>query len=264
VFVVSIMSIPVMRSYAFWVAEYRRTWRGSVVSSIASPVMYLAAMGVGLGSIVHSGPATGGLSYLQFVAPGLLAATAMQTGAQESTYPVLGSFKWIRNYHAMAATPLTARDILVGHLMWISSRVLMVTSIYLAIVAAFGAARTPLAILALPVCLLVGLAFATPIVAYSSTRENDYGFAALQRFGIVPMFLFSGTFFNIAQLPWFIRPIAWVTPLWHGVALSRDLTTGHLESGGWLLVAVHLAYLIVVASVGYFLALRLFRARLAV
>lgn len=260
----SIGSIPAVRSYSFWVAQYRRTWRGSVVSSVVSPVMYLAAMGVGLGSIVKSGHATGGLSYLQFVAPGLLAATAMQAGSQESTYPVLGSFKWIRNYHAMAATPLTPRDILVGHLMWISSRVLMVASIYLAILAAFGAARTLLAILALPVCLLVGLAFATPIVAYSSTRETDYGFAALQRFAIVPMFLFSGTFFDISQLPWVIRPIAWITPLWHGVALSRDLTTGQLESGGWLLVAAHLAYLIAVASVGYFFALRFFRARLAV
>lgn len=258
------MSIAAVRSYAFWLAEYRRTWRGSAVSSIASPVMYLAAMGVGLGSIVKSGHATGGLTYLQFVAPGLLAATAMQTGSQESTYPVLGSFKWIRNYHAMAATPLTPRDILVGHLMWISSRVFMVSGIYLAIVAAFGAARTPWAILALPVCLLVGLAFATPIVAYSSTRETDYGFAALQRFGIMPMFLFSGTFFNISQLPLVIRPIAWVTPLWHGVALSRDLTTGQLESGGWLLVAAHLGYLVVLACAGYVLALRFFRARLAV
>ncbi|MGH8889664.1 MAG: ABC transporter permease [Acidothermaceae bacterium] len=260
----SIGSIPAVRSYSFWVAQYRRTWRGSVVSSVVSPVMYLAAMGVGLGSIVKSGHATGGLSYLQFVAPGLLAATAMQAGSQESTYPVLGSFKWIRNYHAMAATPLTPRDILVGHLMWIAARVSMVAGIYLAIVAAFGAARSALAVVALPVCLLVGLAFATPIVAYSATRETDYGFAALQRFAIMPMFLFSGTFFSVSQLPWVIRPIAWITPLWHGVSLCRDLTTGRLEAGGWPLVVVHIGYLFTVTAIGYFLSLRFFRARLAV
>lgn len=260
----SIGSIPAVRSYSFWVAQYRRTWRGSAVSTVVNPMMYLAAMGIGLGSIVHSGHATGGLTYLQFVAPGLLAATAMQTGSQESTYPVLGSFKWIRSYHAMAATPLTAPDILVGHLMWITVRVAMVTGAYLAVVAAFGAARSPLAVLALPVCLLVGLAFATPIVAFSATRESDYGFAALQRFAIMPMFLFSGTFFNVSQLPWAIRPIAWITPLWHGVRLCRDLTTGRLEAGGWPMVGVHLAYLLVVIAVGYCLSLRFFRARLAV
>ncbi len=256
--------IPAVRSYAYWLLQYRRTWRGSAITTLLSPVLYLAAMGVGLGSLVKTGSGTGGLTYLEFVGPGLLAATAMQTGAAESTYPVLGSFKWIRNYHAMAATPLGPRDILVGHLLWIASRVAMASGVYLAIVAAFGAVRTPLAILALPVCVLIGLAFAAPITAYSSTRETDYGFAAIQRFGIVPMFLFSGTFFSVAQLPWVIRPIAYITPLWHGVQLCRDLTTGSLESGGWWLVGVHVVYLLVVTGVGYFFALKFFRKRLAV
>ena len=260
----SIGNLPAVRSYAYWLLQYRRTWRGSAITTLISPVMYLAAMGVGLGSLVKSGSGTGGLTYLEFVAPGLLAATAMQTGAAESTYPVLGSFKWIRNYHAMAATPLGPRDILVGHLLWISSRIAMACGVYLGIVAAFGALRTPLAILAWPVCILVGLAFATPITAFSATRETDYGFAAIQRFGIIPMFLFSGTFFAITQLPLAIRPIAYVTPLWHGVQLCRDLTTGHLESGGWWLVAAHIAYLLVVSAVGFFLALKFFRKRLAV
>jgi lipooligosaccharide transport system permease protein len=250
----SIMSVPVVRSYAYWLAQYRRTWR----------VMYLAAMGVGLGSLVKSGRGTDGLTYLQFVAPGLLAATAMQIGAGEATYPVLGSFKWIRNYHAMAATPLTPVDIAVGHLMWMASRVGMACGIYLGIVAAFGALRTPFAILALPVCILLGLAFAAPIAAYAATREIDNGFAALQRFGIVPMFLFSGAFFNVSQLPSFIRPIAYATPLWHGVRLTRDLTTGHLEPGGLWLVAAHLLYLLVLTGVGILFVFKHFRARLAV
>jgi len=260
----SVVSLPAARSFSFWLMTYRRTWRGTVITSVVSPVMYLAAMGVGLGSLVKSGQGTGGFSYLQFVAPGLLAATAMQTSAGESTYPVLASFKWVRNYHAMAATPLTPADILVGHLLWIAARVAMASGIYLAVVAMFGALRTPLALLALPVCVLVGLAFATPIVAYAATREGDLGFTALMRFGIVPMFLFSGTFFSVSQLPVGIRPIAYLTPLWHGVGLARDLTTGQLESGGAWLVVGHVAYLLAWAVVGTFFALRYFRARLAV
>jgi lipooligosaccharide transport system permease protein len=259
----AIRGLPVLRAYGYWLTQYRRTWRGSVASTLVSPVMYLAAMGVGLGSLVKVGQATGGLTYLEFVAPGLLAATAMQTGSMESSYPVLGSFKWIRNYHAMAATPLTPADILAGHMLWIATRVLVACAAYLAIVAAFGAARTPLAVLALPICLLVGLAFALPITAYSATRETDYGFAALQRFGIVPMFLFSGTFFPISQLPAALQPVAWITPLWHGVRLARDVTTGTLEAGGWWLVAAHLAYLLAVVAIGYLFALRFFRRRLA-
>jgi lipooligosaccharide transport system permease protein len=260
----TLSSLPAMRSYSYWLQVYKRTWRGTVITSVVSPVMYLAAMGVGLGSLVKGGQGTGGLSYLQFVAPGLLAATAMQIGSAEATYPVLGGFKWIRNYHAAAVTPLSPGAILAGHLMWIATRGAMASGIYLAIVAAFGGLRTSLAILALPVCVLVALAFAAPVAAYAATREMDNGFAALQRFGIVPMFLFSGTFFSVTQLPWAIRPIAYITPLWHGVQLTRDLTTGQLESGGAWLVPVHVGYLLALTALGVLLALKYFRRRLTV
>lgn len=257
---------PVLRSYTYWLMQYRRTWRGTVITSIVSPVMYLAAMGVGLGSLVKGGPGNGGtngLTYLQFVAPGLLAATAMQIGGFESTYPVLGSFKWIRNYHAMAATPLTPPAILAGHLLWMATRALTACAVYLGIIAAFGAIKSPLAVLALPVCVLLALALAAPITAFAASRDRDSGFAALQRFGIVPMFLFSGTFFNVTQLPEVIRPIAYVTPLWHGVRLSRDLTTGQLEYGASWLIPLHVLYLAALVVVGVVIAQRVYRAKLA-
>jgi lipooligosaccharide transport system permease protein len=223
--------------------------------------MYLAAMGIGLGSLVRGGPGTNGLTYLQFVAPGLLAATAMQIGSGEATFPVMASFKWVRNYHAMAATPLTPADILVGHVLWMATRVAMACGIYLGVVAGFGAVRTPLAVLALPASVVLGLAFSLPITA---SRESDNGFAALQRFIIVPMFLFSGTFFNVMQLPAAIRWIAYATPLWHGVQLDRDLTTGRMESGGGWVVAAHVVYLTAMIVVGAGWSLRLYRRRLAV
>jgi len=254
---------PVLRSYTYWLTQYRRTWRGTVITSVVSPVMYLAAMGVGLGSLVEGGSGTDGLTYLQFVAPGLLVATAMQIGSFESTYPVLGSFKWVRNYHAAAATPLTPSAILAGHLLWMATRAAMASGIYLAVVAAFGALRSPLAIVALPVCVLVGLAFAAPITAFAGSRERDSGFAALQRFVIVPMFLFSGVFFNVSQLPTVIRPIAYITPLWHGVRLARDLTTGQLEPGAAWLIPVHVLYLAAFVVVGIAVARRVYRTKLA-
>jgi lipooligosaccharide transport system permease protein len=252
--------IPAFRSYRYWVATYRRTWRGSVSTTVVSPVLYLAAMGVGLGSLVHRSSAIGGVTYLQFIGPGLLAATAMQVGAAESTYSVLGSFKWIRVYHAMAATPLMPLDILIGHLLWIATRIAMTSGVYLAVVAAFGGIKSPLALVAWPACLLIGMAFAGPIVAFASTRETDNGFAALNRFAIVPMFLFSGTFFPVSQLPEVFRWIAYATPLWHGVALVRSLTLGEPGAMDFL----HVAYLAVWAVVGVALAIRQYRRKLGV
>lgn len=258
---IGVGGLPAVRSYAYWVAQYRRTWRGSVISSVLSPVAYLAAMGVGLGSLVHNRSALGGLTYLQFVGPGLLAATAMQVGSSESMYTVLGSFKWVRTYHAMAATPLTPGDVLVGHLLWMASRIALACGIYLCVVAAFGGLVSPLAIFAWPACVLVGMAFAAPICAYSASREGDNGFAALQRFVIVPMFLFSGTFFSVAQLPSGVRAIAYATPLWHGVELVRGLATARLSWGAAL---VHVSYLGAFVVVGVAVALRIFRRKLAV
>lgn len=250
------------RAYAYWAAAYRRTWRGSIVSSVVTPVLFLAAMGVGLGSLVDDaqGPqGVAGVSYLAFVAPGLLAATAMQTAAGEATYPVMASIKWIRTYHAMLATPLGPTDVLLGHLLWIGTRVLLAACIYLAVMAGFGAITSPLALLALPAALLVGLAFAAPIMAFAAIQDNDAGFAALFRFGIVPLFLFSGTFFPVDQLPAFLQPVAYLTPLWHGVELCRGLALGGLEPGR---AAVAVGYLLLWVVVGMVLARAAFHRRL--
>jgi lipooligosaccharide transport system permease protein len=257
----SLPAVPALRAYRYWLASYRRTWRGSISTTVVSPVLYLAAMGIGLGSLVHRSPATGGGPYVQFIGPGLLAATAMQVGAAESTYAVLGSFKWVRVYHAMAATPLLPLDILLGHLLWIGTRIAMASGVYLAVVAAFGGIRSPLGLLAWPTCLLIGMAFACPIVAFSTTRENDSGFAALTRFGIIPMFLFSGTFFPVSQLPEVFRWIAYATPLWHGVDLVRSLALGRVDVPADLL---HAAYLAAWAAVGFVLAARQFQRKLGV
>jgi len=252
-----------LRSFEYWVYQYRRTWRGSVVSTVLFPVLFLASMGLGLGTLVDSSASRGvdGLPYLVFLAPGLLAATAMQTGVGESTYPVMGAIKWFKTYHAMLATPLGVVDVLVGHLLFIAARVLLGSAIFLAVMALFGAVRSPLALLTIPAAVLTGMAFSAPVVAFAATTENDAGFAALFRFVVTPLFLFGGVFFPVQQLPPVLEQLAYATPLWHGVALSRGLALGTVTGGGLLL---HVAYLSAWVLAGGWLAARAFRGRLAV
>jgi lipooligosaccharide transport system permease protein len=252
-----------MRAFRFWLVNYRRTWRGTMYSSVLNPVLYLGAMGLGLGSLVdkHHSASLGGVSYIAFLAPGLLAAAGMQTAMNESTYPVMASVKWLKTYQAAAATPLRPGDLFRGHLMFTTMRLVMNSTIFLAIMAAFGAVRSPWALAAVPVAVLTGLAFAAPIDAYAVTREKDQGFAALFRFGMIPMFLFSGTFFPITQLPAWIRPLAYITPLWHGVALCRALSLG--TAGLWSAVG-HLAYLAALTLIGLVAGFRTYRWRLYV
>jgi lipooligosaccharide transport system permease protein len=252
-----------LRSLEHWAYQYRRTWRGSVISTVLSPVLFLAAMGLGLGTLVDrsSTGGVGGVDYLAFLAPGLLAASAMQTGVAESTYPVMASIKWIKTYHAMLATPLGVLDVMAGQLVWIAIRVVISSSVYLAVMTLFGATRSPLALLALPVAVLTGMAFSAPVVAFAASRETDSGFAALNRFAVIPMFLFSGVFFPVSQLPPVLEGIAYLTPLWHGVDLCRALTLGTATPGRAVL---HVAYLGAWVLGGVLAAAVVYRRRLYV
>jgi lipooligosaccharide transport system permease protein len=239
---------------------YRHFWRSSLISSVLEPALFLAAMGLTLGVLVDRGPGLpGGLSYLAFLAPGLLAAAAMQTGTFESTYPVLGAIKWDKTYEAVLATPAAVGDLLMGHLLYVGFRVTTSAALFLAVLVLFGAADSPLVVLAVPAALLTGLVFAAPVTALAARLENDSGFAALQRFLIIPMFLFSGTFFPVSQLPAFFEWVAYLTPLWHGVSLARGLALGTLEAGAGLL---HVGYLALWILAGVALARRTYRRRL--
>lgn len=245
---------------------YRRRWRGSVFSTVLTPILMLAALGVGLGTLVDKGTAVhraslGGVSYLRFLAPGLLAAAAMQTAANEAIYPVMEGIKWRRTYHAMVATPLTAADVALGQLLWIVVRIAMTSTVFVAAIIAFGAAQSGNIVLALPAAVLTGAAFAAPVAAFTASLQGPQGLANLMRFGIVPLYLFSGTFFPVSQLPAALRPVAYVTPLWHGVDLCRSLALGRADLGT---VALHVGYLLVWTAVGSFLAVTRFRKRLAV
>ena len=243
--------------------QYRRTFRSSVFSSFLSPVLFLTAMGLGLGGYVDrsGGTALGGLTYLQFLAPGLLAATVMQAAAFEATFPIIGGLNWQRTFHAMYATPLSPRDIALGNLLWMAIRLGMIATVFTVVIIAFGAAHSPLVVLGIPVAVLTGMAFGAPIAAYSATQRTPNKFNVIFRFGITPLFLFSGTFFPIESLPGFLQPVAWLSPLWHGVDLTRGLVVGTLGQNPVAMLA-HVIVLTTIVAVSTWAAVRTIERRL--
>ena len=239
---------------------YRRTWRGSVITRVLSPVLFLLAMGVGLGSLVDSrAGGVDGTPYLHFVVPAIVAAQSMWVAWGESSYQVLGYIKWNMGYHAQLATPLRVRDVLAGHFTMVGLHLVMATSIFMVIAALFGGFDSWWAVLCLPIAVLTGLAFSTPMFAFTATQEGDNGFNILYRWIITPLMLFSGTFFPVDQLPAWMQPVAWVTPLWHGVAAARSVSVGDVSL---LPFAGHLLVLALYAAVGAWLAHRTFTRRL--
>jgi lipooligosaccharide transport system permease protein len=243
--------------------QYRRTFRASIFSSFLSPVMFLTAMGLGLGSYVSASAIDdiGGVPYLVFLAPGLLAATAMQSASFEATFPIMGGLIWTKTFHGMYATPISPRDIALGNLLWIAARLVLISTVFTVVIVLFGAAASPLVVLAIPAAVLTGLAFAAPIAAFSATQKTPERFAAIFRFGITPLFLFSGTFFPVESLPEAIRPIAWVTPLYHGSALTRGLSLGTAFDDP-LLAAIHVLVLVACVAVGAWAMIRTIERRL--
>jgi lipooligosaccharide transport system permease protein len=240
---------------------YRRTYRGSVVSTFLNPVLFLLAMGMGLGTLVDAGAgeSTLTLPYLTFLAPGLLAATAMTTAAGDSSFPVMAGIKWRKTYEAVLATPLGVRDLVGGHLGWIAIRLTFVTLVYSGVMMVFGATTIVDGLTSVPPAVLTGIAFAAMVTAYTATIKDEQWLANLFRFGITPLFLFSGTFFPITQLPGWMHPIAYATPLWHGVSLCRGLALGiDFVINPWISVA----YLTALVGVGYALSRRQFSRRL--
>jgi lipooligosaccharide transport system permease protein len=232
---------------------FRRTWQGTVLVSFLSPVLFLGAMGVGLGGLVNrASGGVDGVPYLEFLAPGLLATTAMQLGTVLATYPVMAKVRWDRTYEAMLATPLSVGDLVTGDIAFIGLRGLLSSGVFFGVMAVFGIPHGAFSALAIGAGVLTALAFGAPVYAFSTTQENDSGFNALQRFVIIPLFLFAGAFFPITRLPFLLQLVAYATPLYHGVALTRDVTLGRGVVGTDALhAAVLLVYIVAGVGVGF-------------
>jgi len=240
---------------------YRRTWRGGLFTTFLAPVMFLLAMGVGLGTFVDSSTSGGmdGVPYLVFLAPGLLASQAMQTAAGEAMYPIMSAITWNRTFQSMISTPITAMHVVFGTSLWMVVRLTIVSVAFVIVMVIFGATDILRGVAMMPVAVLTGLAFALPIMAYTVTRTGDGSFPSINRFIVTPLFIFSGVFFPVTELPAFLQPIAYATPLWNGVSLARGIAIGTIDAP---LALANLGFLFAYCAVGLFAAMRTFPRRL--
>lgn len=254
-------SWPLLRVTEREVRIGARAWKTVLLTGVATPLLFLGAMGIGLGGLIddNSGPVAG-VSYLAFVTPGILCAASLQTAASDSMWPVMGGMKWMKWHHAAAATPLTPADVYGGYVLWIATRLSVNATFFLVVASLLGGVESPFGVLAIPAAVLGSLALAAPLVAYSAGRDSDVTFPILFRVLVMPLFLFSGTFFAVDQLPAGVRPLAWVSPLWHAVEVARSATTGDVD----LLAAIgHVTFLALCITAGWLWGTRVFTRRLA-
>jgi lipooligosaccharide transport system permease protein len=230
----------------------RRTWL-AFISGFFEPTFYLLALGQGMGSLVGQVDGPGGvpISYAAFIAPGLLAASAMNGAVFDSTYNVFFKLKYARLYDAMLATPLGPIDIALGEIGWALIRGGIYALGFLTVLAGFGLLISPWALLALPAALVVAFAFAAVGMAATSFMRSwqDFDLVTLV---ILPMFLFSTTFYPLAVYPRWLQVLVECLPLYHAVELMRGLTTGVVGVG----LLGHLAYFAVMIVLGVAVATR--------
>ena len=233
--------------------------------SIANPVLYLVSIGLGVGAYIDKntgGMGVDGVSYITFLAPALLATAAIQGAIDESVFPTLEGFKWNKNFFSMNATHLSGNHIAMGVFLNSLIRVTFTAIIYWLVMLAFGVLESPRAWLAIFTAIMAGASFGALMQALAGLLENEnMFFTVLNRFVIMPLFLFSGTFYPLTNMPIFLQWIGWISPLWHATELGREAAFDYGISN--LMVAVHLIVLSSLVIIGITLAMRQFERRLA-
>lgn len=256
------------RRGGWYVAEHRL--RGMlaylqtmIATSIGTPVLYLYALGVGLATLIDTsiGEGNSAVSYLVFVAPALLCSAALTVATEEFTYPILLGFKWNPIFFAINSAPISGGQIINGIVYAVTIRLVGQSVIYYLFMMAFGAVPGQWGWATILVATATGMSIGTILMAYATSMKDDRGqIAYIMRFGIIPLTLFSGTFFPLETLPAALHWIGWISPLWHGVELSRVLAYGY-EEPGWL-TTVHIVYLLALVIIGWIIARRLAVRRL--
>jgi lipooligosaccharide transport system permease protein len=254
------MTPPLTRVLEREVRVWRHFWRSTIVFNFINPLMFLAALGLGLGGLVkRSTGDINGLDYLEFIAPGLMAAGALQASALNSLWPMMAGIKWVGSFQAMVSTPISPAAVYGGEVLWNAARSTLGAVLFLAAAAVLGGVPSFWGVLAIPAAALCALSVAAPLTAWSAMQENDVPFSVVARLGVVPVFLFSGTFFPVDRLPSGIRPVVALSPLWHGVELCRAATTGRWDPGPQ---ALHVLVLVGLVAAGWRWGTRTFTARL--
>lgn len=237
-----------------------RLWRSNLFSVFLAPVLTLAALGIGLGGLVDAESGDlGGVSYLDFITPGLLVASVVQTAAGTSLWPVMAGHRWVGFHYAQVATPMSAVDVFGGHVVFVVWRAALQATVFLVAGAMLGGVGSGWGILAIPAALMTAVAFGTPLAAFAAVSDNDSFFDVIIRVIIQPLYLFSGTVFPIEQLPDGLRVVVQLFPLAHGVELARAATTG---TGAGVAMVGHGAVLVAYVLAGTWWGRRAFARRL--
>jgi lipooligosaccharide transport system permease protein len=231
---------------------FRYAWP-VLVSGFFEPVFYLFSLGVGLGRLIGHVEAAPGhaVPYAVFVAPALLASSAMNGAVFDTTGNVFFKLKYARLYDSVLATPLGPRDVAVGEVTWALLRGSVYAAIFLLVMALAGTVSSWWALLTLPAAILIGLAFAGAGMA-ATTYMRSWQDLDLVQLAVLPMFLFSATFYPLSTYPPSVQWVVQLTPLYQGVALARELALG---TPGWTTLG-HAAYLVVLGLLGMILAAR--------
>ncbi len=234
------------------VFAYRRLW-GIFLTGFAEPLFYLASIGIGVGALVGTVKGPGGqmVPYDQFVAPGLLAAAAMNGSVFDTTFNFFFKYKYARTFDAMLATPLGPTDVALGEMGWALIRGTIYAAAFLLFMAILGLTSSPWAVFCLPGAMLIGFAFAGLGMAGTTFMRSFVDFDYVNM-ALLPLFLFSATFFPLSQYPTGLQWVVRCTPLYQGVALERSLAFGDLS---WA-IAVHVVYLAAVGTIGVWVASR--------
>jgi Nod factor-specific ABC transporter NodJ protein len=247
--------------FAYWFMRYRRTWRGTIVNSVANPLLFLVGVGAGLGHLVdhHAPTQMAGVSYAAFFAPGMLAAAAMQTAFLESAGQVARAAAPSGAYQSTVATPLSPEQMMAGHMLFVAFRVLTSSAAFVLVMAGFGLVSGVHGVAVLIAATLTGLAFATPAAAWAVGVRAERQIYTVFRMLIMPLYMFSGTFFALSELPSPLRVLIEALPLAQGVTLCRSLSLG---TAGAPAIAAHAAYLCALTVIGFALARTAYRRRL--
>jgi lipooligosaccharide transport system permease protein len=228
------------------VMVYRRTWL-VILSGFFEPLFYLLGIGFGLGAIIGDVPGPNGqpIPYAVFVAPGLLATSAMNGAIYDSTFNVFFKLRYAKTYDAILSTPMDVGHVAAGEVTWALIRGTLYAVGFLAVVLLLGLAGSPLAVLAIPGALLIGFAFAAVGMAATTWIRTWQDFDLIT-VATVPLFLFSATFYPITVYPPALQLFISVTPLYQGVAMLRQLMTGSVDAT----ILLHIGYLLAMGLIG--------------
>lgn len=241
-----------------------RKWSTEIIfASVANPVLYLLAIGAGVGSLINKNSGgVDGVEYLVFLAPALLANAAIQGSMDETIFPTLSGFMWHKTFYGMNSTPLGGRQIALGVYQAAMLRNILTVLFYYLIMALFGVLKAPHAWLAIPTGILAGASFGAVMLALAgNAKKEDNFFTFVGRFVITPMFFLSGTFFPLSSMPIYLQWIGWLSPVWHATDLGRFLTYSS-DVPLWLAI-VHALYLLLLTAIGLMFAIKIFERRLA-